>query len=106
MTEPTPKPDIDLADASPNEALAKARPLWRRQLRRRVVRTLLIAIGSVLGIVVGLAVLLHTKLGQELVRRQIEQRLGARVNGSVELRELRVALFGNLGIRGLRIRDA
>jgi len=77
------------------------KPMWRR-----VARVTLIALGSLLLLVVLFVGFLHTGPGQSLVRRQVEHRLSARVNGSVELRELRFSLFGRVKLGGLRIRDA
>jgi hypothetical protein len=75
-------------------------PKWKR-----VLRIVLLTLGSLVLVVALLIGFLHTGPGQSLVRRQVERRLGARVNGSVELRELHFALFGRVSLEGLRIRD-
>jgi hypothetical protein len=83
------------------EQRRRRNPHWRRALR--------IALGvlAVPVVLVALAIgYLHTSSGKERIRALIERRLGERVNGTVALGGLDYALFGELRLSGLRIRDA
>ena len=88
-----------VADTVP---LKLKRPMWRR-----IARVTSIVFASLLALVVLGVVFLHTSWGKSIVRRRVEAKLAASVNGSVKLASLDYTfLFGTIELGGLEIRDA
>ena len=81
-----------------------ARP--RRSRLVRALRGVGLLLAGLSCLLAALLAFLHSERGQELLRARVEQRLNERVNGSVKIGRLRVALFGSIELGGLTIADA
>ncbi|MFO0616402.1 MAG: AsmA family protein [Polyangiaceae bacterium] len=82
------------------------KPKKKRSIAFRIVRgfLILLAIPIVLaGVLVGW---LHTGWGQNWLRHTIEKRIGAKIDGAIEVGELHFALFGDIHLGKVKIKDA
>jgi hypothetical protein len=78
------------------------RPLWRR-----IARIAAIALASIVALAVIGLVFLQTSWGKSFVRGRIEQKLAAKINGSVRVGSIDYSfLFGEIRIGNVQIRDA
>lgn len=91
--EPSDAPDM-------NDAPPRKRPLWRRLLKWGLV-----TFGVLLLLVLLTVVFFHLPPGKAIVRGVVEDGLAERYNGEVTLGELDYALFGDVAIADLHVRD-
>ncbi|HZO16928.1 MAG TPA: hypothetical protein VFB62_26810, partial [Polyangiaceae bacterium] len=76
-----------------------------RSKRRRVLRWVALVLATPVVLVLLVLVFLHTGPGQRWVTRKIVERAGERLNGTLEIEAVTFAFFGDVHVRGLRIRD-
>src|SRR5690606_29891185 len=85
---------------TPETEATVARPLWRRALG-----WVGWAVLAVLVLLLGFVGWLHTGWGQDWIRGKVEEAVAKRVDGTVTLDGVDVALFGDIGLEGLHIQD-
>ncbi len=86
--------------------VAEKRPPRKKSWPRRVLRVALGILLVPIVLVVLVVAYLHTSSGQERLRALVEAKLGEKVNGTVKIGKLELALFGDLVLGDVLIQDA
>lgn len=85
---------------------AGKKPKKKRSLPFRIFRVFAIILAIPI-VLVGLGIgWIHTSWGQNWLRHRIEKGIAAKINGSIEVGELDFALFGDIHIGKIKIKDA
>jgi hypothetical protein len=86
--------------------MAEPQPRPKPQRKRRWLRRLLGVLATPIVLVAVLVGLLHTGPGQRLVRDRVVKRASERIDGTLAIGALEFALFGEIAVRDVVVKDA